>query len=58
MKRKKFLFGRAKARAFKTASVQALVAIGTPHANAALDEAAQTGDSLLKAAIREARGAA
>ena len=58
MKRKKFLFGRAKARAFKTASVQALVAIGTPTAQAALDEAAQNGDGLLKSVIRQARGAA
>jgi HEAT repeat protein len=58
MRRRKFLFGRAKARAFKTASVQALVAIGTPRAQAALDEAAQTGDGLLKTVIRQARGAA
>jgi HEAT repeat protein len=57
MKRKKFLFGRAKARAFKTASVQALVAIGTPKAEAALDEAARTGDGLLRKVIRETRGA-
>ena len=55
MRRKKFLFGRGKARAFKTASVQALLAIGTPNAQAALDEAAQTGDGLLKTVIREAR---
>jgi hypothetical protein len=55
MQRKKFLFGRARARAFKTASVQALVAIGTPRAQAALDEAAQTGDGLLKRVIRQAR---
>jgi HEAT repeat protein len=58
MRRKKFLFGRAKARAFKTASVQALLAIGTPKAQAALDEAAQTGDGLLKTVIRQARGTA
>jgi HEAT repeat protein len=57
MKRKKFLFGRAKARAFKTASVRALAAIGTPKAKAALDEAAQNGDGLLKTVIRETRGA-
>jgi HEAT repeat protein len=56
MKRKKFLFGRAKARAFKTASVQALKAIGTAKAKAALDEAATTGDGLLRSVIREARG--
>jgi hypothetical protein len=55
MKRKKFLFGRAKARAFKTASVQALVAIGTPSATAALDEAARHGDGLLRSVIRQAR---
>ena len=55
MRRKKFLFGRAKARAFKTASVQALIAIGTAKAQAALDDAAQTGDGLLKTVIREAR---
>ena len=56
MKRKKFLFGRARARAFKQASVQALLAIGTPAATAALDDAARGGDRLLKAVIREARG--
>jgi HEAT repeat protein len=55
MRRKKFLFGRAKARAFKTASVQALLAIGTPKAQAALDEAAKTGDGLLRTVIRQAR---
>jgi hypothetical protein len=55
MKRKKFLFGRARARAFKTASVQALVAIGTATAQAALDEAARSGDGLLKSIIASAR---
>jgi hypothetical protein len=55
MRRKKFLFGRAKARAFKTASVKALLAIGTAEAQAALDEAARTGDGLLKTVIRQAR---
>ncbi len=54
MKKKKF-FQRKKARAFKTASVQALVAIGTPKAKAALDEAAQTGDGLLKTIVRSTR---
>lgn len=52
MRKKKF-FGRKKARAFKTASVKALVAIGTPKARAAMDEAARTGDGLLKRIIRE-----
>ena len=52
MRRKKF-FGRKKARAFKTASVHALAAIGTPKARAALDEAARTGDGLLKSIIKE-----
>jgi hypothetical protein len=58
MRRKKFLLGRAKARAFKAASVQALLAIGTPTATAALDEAARTGDGVLKRVVRETRGAA
>jgi HEAT repeat protein len=57
MKKKKF-FQRKKARAFKTASVEALVAIGTPRAAAALDEAAKTGDGLLKTIVRSARLAA
>ena len=51
MKKKKF-FQRKKARAFKTASVRALVAIGTPKAKAALDEAAKAGDGLLKTIVR------
>jgi HEAT repeat protein len=51
MKKKKF-FQRKKARAFKTASVKALTAIGTPKARAALDEALKTGDGLLKGIIR------
>jgi hypothetical protein len=55
MKRKKFLFGRAKARAFKTASVQALLAIGTEQAKTALDEAARHGDRLLKSIVASAR---
>ena len=55
MKRKRFLFGRAKARAFKTASVRALLAIGTPTAKAALDEAAHSGDGMLKAIIASTR---
>lgn len=53
MKKRK-LFAAKKARAFKTASVQALAAMGTPKARAALDEAARTGDALLKRIIREA----
>jgi len=52
MRKKKF-FARKKARAFKTASVKALVAIGTPAARAALDEAARTGDGLLKQIVRD-----
>jgi HEAT repeat protein len=52
MKKKKF-FARKKARAFKTASVQALVAIGTPKAKSALAEASRTGDRLLKKIIKE-----
>ena len=57
MKKKRF-FQRKKARAFKTAAVQALVAIGTPKAAAALDDAASTGDGVLKAIARHARLAA
>ena len=52
MKKKKF-FARKKARAFKTASVKALAAIGTPKARAALAEALKTGDGLLKGIIKE-----
>jgi HEAT repeat protein len=55
MRRRKLFSGR-KARAFKAASVKALVAIGTARARAALDDAAQTGDRVLKRAVREARG--
>jgi HEAT repeat protein len=53
--KKKRLFQRRKARAFKTAAVQALVAIGTPKATAALEEAARHGDRLLKGIVRSAR---
>jgi hypothetical protein len=56
MKRKK-LFQRKKARAFKTASVRALVAIGTPKAKAALDDVAINGDRLLKTIVRSAGSA-
>jgi HEAT repeat protein len=51
MRRKK-LFGRKKARAFKAAAVKALAAIGTLKAQSALDDAARTGDGLLKRIIR------
>ncbi len=53
MRRKK-LFAGKKARAFKAASVRALIAIGTPRAQAAIDEAKKTGDRVLKRAVREA----
>ena len=53
--RKKKLFARKKARAFKGAAVQALKAIGTPKAQAALDDASRTGDRLLKRIVRDAR---
>jgi len=55
MHRKRF-FGGKKARAFKTASVRALTAIGTAKANTALEDASRTGDRLLKRVIRELRG--
>jgi HEAT repeat protein len=55
MKRRKFLFGRRKARAFKTASVKALVSIGTPTARAALEDGARSGDGLLKSIIASTR---
>jgi HEAT repeat protein len=53
--RRKRLFARQKARAFKTASVQALASIGSPAATQALDEAARTGDRLLRRIVRESR---
>jgi HEAT repeat protein len=52
MRRKK-LFARRKAKAFKTASVTALVAIGSPTATRALDDAARAGDRVLKRVIRD-----
>src|SRR5919106_2760280 len=63
MRRKKFLFGRAKARAFKTASVQALLAIGTAKAQAALIDAAQVvigfiGDDVVVNDTRLGKGSA
>jgi HEAT repeat protein len=54
MKKKKF-FGGKKARAFKLASVQALAAIKSPAAKAALDDAAARGDRVLKKVAREVR---
>lgn len=53
--KKRRLFARKKARAFKTASVRALLAIGTPQARAALDDAVRTGDRLLRKIIRTVR---
>ena len=52
MRRKRF-FGRKKARAFKGAAVDALTAIGTPRATAALADAARTGDRLLRRVVGE-----
>jgi CBS domain-containing protein len=51
--RRKRLFTRKKARAVKLASVEALRAIRTPRAKSALDDAARTGDRLLKKIIRD-----
>ena len=51
--RRKRLLGRKKARAFKGAAIDALVAIGTPRATSAIAEAARTGDRLLRRVIRE-----
>ena len=49
-------FRRATARAFKRAAVQALVAMNTDAATAALDEARRRGDRVLRKAIGEVRG--
>jgi HEAT repeat protein len=57
MRRKKF-FVRRKARVFKAAAVDALAAIGTPRADAALSDAGRTGDRILKKVIRERRATA
>ena len=57
MRRRRF-FGRKKARAFKTASVEALTAIGTTRATSALADAARTGDRLLRRILREKGGPA
>jgi HEAT repeat protein len=54
MRRKRF-FGRKKARAFKGAAVDALTAIGTARATAALADASRTGDRLLRRIILERR---
>jgi HEAT repeat protein len=48
-------FRRATARAFKQVAVQALVAINTTAATAALDEGQRRGDRVLRKIIREAR---
>jgi HEAT repeat protein len=53
--RKKRLFSRRKARAFKRAAVEALRAIRTPRAQDALLEAEKTGDRLLRKIIRAER---
>jgi len=52
MRRKK-MFARKKARAFKAAAVDALAAIGTPRATSALNDAQRTGDRILKKIVRE-----
>lgn len=56
MRRTKWFAGR-KSRAFKSAAVRALAAVGTPSATAALDQAARTGDRILRKAAREVRTA-
>ena len=48
-------FRRTTARAFKQVAVQALVAINTTAATAALDEGQRRGDRVLRKIIREAR---
>jgi HEAT repeat protein len=54
--RRKRLFARRKARAFKQASVEALCAIGTPKAREALEDAEKTGDRLLRKIVRNTIG--
>jgi hypothetical protein len=44
-------FGRKKLRALKHASVAALAHLATPKATAALDEAARSGDRLLRSIV-------
>src|SRR5262249_54991349 len=48
-------FGRARRRALKERSVSALRTLGSPKAAAALDDAARTGDRLLKKIIHAAQ---
>ena len=48
-------FGRKKLRALKESGVAALVAIGTPKAEAALDVAKKTGDRMLRKAIQSTK---
>ncbi len=48
MARRTSFFGRRKARALKEHSVEALARVGTPKAAAAIEEAAQKGDRMLK----------
>jgi HEAT repeat protein len=52
--RRRAWFGRKKLRALKERSVGALLRIGTPRGSAALEEAGQTGDRLLKKIIHGA----
>jgi HEAT repeat protein len=52
MRRKKF-FARKKTRALKAGSLAALRAINTPAARRAIDDAAKTGDGLLRKLARE-----
>jgi hypothetical protein len=48
-------FGRRKLRSLKEQGVKALAMIGTPSAAAALDEAARTGDRMLKKVVARKR---
>jgi HEAT repeat protein len=58
MARKRSLFGRRKARALKQRSIDALMRVGTVKSTAAIEEAAQQGDRMLRkiAAARAAAG--
>jgi hypothetical protein len=51
--RKKKLLAWKKKRALKEGSLAALRAIGTPTADRAIDEAAKTGDGMLRKLARE-----
>jgi HEAT repeat protein len=53
--RKTRWFRRTKALGFKRAAVQALIAIGSPDATRALEDATRTGDRLLRRAVMESR---